>query len=303
MQPFIYEVTLLKRWIPEHKRFNYFIGISDFHDRKHAANETQLARIGQLLDQQDKETTLVITEDLSTSPNSDEGGCYGQFKISSKGGILGGLTRTCQQKGFRVDNIEYRYCRVAALGPLLTNASQALRDCPSACKLLIADIANEVDQAICTISAHAASLAQVYKKLLKKIPMQLDQLKLTKDSNHSVADYIEQNSKEANRLTLLEELLTFDTDLVDFKLAHSVLAARNYHKIIAFTGGSHISRVITMLLAAGYKQVYKIRSASRKEYDLSLCAGVPIINKSYCMKPEPINIEELQRFLNTLDKR
>lgn len=300
MQPFIYEATLLKRWVPEHKRFNYFIGISDFHDRKHTANEAQLAHIEQLLDQQDKQTTMIITEDLSTEPNSDAGWFCGQFKINSKGGILGGLTKTCQQKGFKVDNVEYRYCRVAALGPLLTNVREALCECPSACKLLVADMANEVHYAINTLSTHSAALAQAYKKLLKKIPMQLDQLKLTKNSTHSVADYIQENSKDSNRLSLLEELLTFDTDLVDFKLAHSVLTAQNYHKVIAFAGGSHISRVITLLLATGYKQVYKIRSTSRKEHDLSLCIGVPIVNKSYCMKPEPINLEELQRFLLTL---
>ena len=298
LRPFIYEVTLLKRWIPEFKRYQYFVGISDFHDKKHAANETQRARIQDLLDQQNKETTMVITEDLSGGQT-----VCGQFKINSKGGILGGLTKLCQEKGFTVDNIEYRYCRVAALGPLLTHANQAIHECPSTCKLRIADIAHEVHQTIDAVSTHTPQLADTYKKICKKIPLLLEQLQLTNGSPHSVADYIQEQAQDGDRLAIVEKLLTFDADLVDFKLARSVLAARTYHTIIAFAGGSHISRVITMLLSAGYKQAHKIRSTSYKEYDLSLCFGIPVINKSFCMKPEPINLEALQRLLADIGKK
>lgn len=282
--PFIYEVVVLKRINPLSRKTQHFIGLSDFHDKKNLANAIQLICIKDFLQSQNKDRTKIILEDLSTDSNNGKHGVCRQFHINSRGGILGGLAHSCRQKGLLVDNIEYRYCRVAALGPLLNNEHQKIHDFPSACGVKVCDIAHEIHNAIADIAAYTsccAALGAYREKILKRVEPAMNTLYLLKDSNHSMADYVQKHSREANRFELLKQLLIFDSPLLDLKLARSILTADQCDTIIAIAGGSHITRVKEMLRSAGYQVVYSTSSKGVKD-------------------PKPIDLRSLKHSLRQL---
>ena len=64
---FIYKVDILRKWDPMQKKFSYFIGCSDFHDKFHAANGPQRQFIRRLLVDCDKTQTKVLVEDLASA--------------------------------------------------------------------------------------------------------------------------------------------------------------------------------------------------------------------------------------------
>lgn len=297
--PFIYEGIILKRWQPATKSFHYFVGLSDFHDRQHEANLQQRACIQALLQKLDKKNTKLLVEDLCTPPDNYSNNFCKSFRINASGGILGGLSKQCLNQGFLVENVEYRYCRVAALGPLLTQTYQKLDDCPSACKLLVRDIAQEVDQAMnnVTCPVYLAYLLKTLQNIRQKIFVSLKELNINLDSPDSISTYVESHSNRVNRCALVERLLTFDADLLDIKLVSSILTEPKSETVIAFAGGSHIARVTAMLIALGYKKAYTLSAPSRKRQKVSICIGIPTTKTSSHFKPEPINLKIFQQQL------
>src|SRR5579872_576077 len=127
---FIYEARVLKKWDPATHEYRFFIGLSDFHDKAHEATGRQLEALEQLLSSCNKNKTRIMLEDLSSRGSQGRHTC-GRFVINSRGGILGGLVQKCQEKDLLVDNVEYRYCRVSSLGPVLNNLKENVHAFPS----------------------------------------------------------------------------------------------------------------------------------------------------------------------------
>ncbi|MBS1986419.1 hypothetical protein JST99_00595 [Candidatus Dependentiae bacterium] len=277
---FIYQVIVLERINPASGKKQRFIGLSDFHDKKNSANAAQLFCVKDFLHKQDKAASKIILEDLSSTKNGAYGGCR-RFQINSRGGILGGLAQSCSRKGLQVDNVEYRYCRVAALGPLLNNAHKKIHDFPSTCGLMVSDIVDEINAAIVDIVKYTkccAALQAYRERILKKIYPHMRELNLTKELKRSMADYVHQGCLTNNRFQLLKRLLIFDSALLDLKLAQSILDADTCDTIIAVTGGSHIARVQEILESAGYTPIYSNPSNPKKE-------------------PKPLDLDFLKGFL------
>lgn len=278
---FIYQVIVLERINPASGKKQRFIGLSDFHDKKNSANTAQLLCIKDFLHKQDKATSKIILEDLSSSSKAvTNSGCR-RFQINSRGGILGGLAQSCSRKGLQVDNVEYRYCRVAALGPLLNNEHKKIHDFPSTCGLMVGDIVDEINTAIADIVKYrkcCAVLKAYREKILKKIHPHMKELNLMKEPKRSMADYVHQGCLTNNRLQLLKRLLIFDSALLDLKLAQSILDADECDTIIAVTGGSHIARVQEILQSAGYTPIYSNPSNPKRD-------------------PKPLDLDFLKGFL------
>src|SRR5437016_2739115 len=80
-QGFIYEVKALRKWDKEQGKYHYFIGLSDFHDKRHPGTEKQLKDLTGFLSKADRHNTHLIVEDLS-SPNDQ--GCFecGTFYVN-----------------------------------------------------------------------------------------------------------------------------------------------------------------------------------------------------------------------------
>src|SRR5438067_12099514 len=131
---FIYRIDILQ---PTNSKDQYILCLSDFHDKTHPATHPQQKYLDSLLDQLVKKNAYVLVEDLS-SPNTKSGitGC-GSFSVDSRGGILGGLTNTCKEKQIPVENVEYRFCRVAAFGPVLNNPNKSPSSLESTHKITV----------------------------------------------------------------------------------------------------------------------------------------------------------------------
>ena len=140
-----YDVKVLRKWTPEYNRFHYWIGFSDFHDKTHKANTIQRKKIEEHLPTYDPQDLLVIVEDLS-SPNSDGRLGCGAYYINSRVGILAGLGNFCKDNKIPVCNVEYRYCRVVALGPVINNINADPAFFPSTKKMTVAHLMQEIDQ-------------------------------------------------------------------------------------------------------------------------------------------------------------
>jgi hypothetical protein len=113
---YIYEVRVLRKWDDVRKRYHYFIGLSDFHDKIDPSNQTQLKKIQDILAKADKSSTKVAIEDLSSVNNNGRASC-GRYMVNSRGGVLGGLAQSSRDAGLDVCNVEFRYCRVVAMAP------------------------------------------------------------------------------------------------------------------------------------------------------------------------------------------
>ena len=84
-QAYIYEIKVLRKWDAGRQKYHYFIGLSDFHDKHSASNQSQLTKIEQLLGSLDKKRVMLAVEDLS-SPNAQGRQECGHFSINSRGG-------------------------------------------------------------------------------------------------------------------------------------------------------------------------------------------------------------------------
>jgi len=297
---YIYEVKVLRKWDAGRQKYHYFIGLSDFHDKHSGSNQSQLSKIEQLLANLDKNRVKIAVEDLS-SPNAQGRQECGHFSINSRGGILGGLAEKCKNLGFEVDNVEFRYCRVSSLGPILNNLKERLDNFPSATHTHIAALVQEINQEIQAIDRYSDghALSSVYNASIKEVAALVQSLHLEHDQSKSVAHYVGQHSKDNTRLELLKKLLTFDSSLLDIKLVHSVMQAGDKDRVIAIAGGAHIARVSELLIAQGYAPMESTKITFAREHDLNKCLGSHIIEGAFCMKPEAIDLGILQKAIET----
>jgi hypothetical protein len=296
---FIYEVKVLKKWDATRKRYHYFIGISDFHDKRHDATTSQVNAINRLLRQLPKEQTKVIVEDLSTENNCGRKAC-GRFFLNSRGGILGGLAQTCRSHNLSVDNVEYRYCRVIALGPLLHNLNADVATIPSLKGIRVREVLQETQATVDEIKRYndGATLASWYASNLKELAAHIEKLKMARCETDSMADYVARHTTHSTRLKMLKYLLTFDSALLDVKMVHSVQANADKQRVVAFAGGTHIVRVVDMLKKMGYKEVYSTTPEYYREHALEKCVGSHITDGTFCVRPHAVSNEVFKKLVN-----
>ncbi len=297
-QAFIYELKIVRLWDKQNKRYIYFVGCSDYHDKQHRVTAAQLAAINNLLGDADPKKVKIIIEDLSCKDNGERSYC-GNFLINSRGGILGGLAQKCCARGFTVVNAEHRYCRVCALGPLLNNPQVNPHTCASVKATLVKALACEVEKVITEIQGYkdGSMLQARYAAVIRSVRNRLRSWQRSLQAQLSVADYVEQHSKQPNRLDFVKELLTFDSGLIDARMVHAALNAGDHTTVVAFAGGAHITRVIEMLIKWGYELVYETDVRYIHEHDLKKCVGSTIVNGTYCVRPEPISLDLIKRYL------
>jgi len=296
---FIYEVKVLKKWDQARNRYQYFIGCSDFHDKRHDATSSQVAAIKGLLKAAPKDHTKIIVEDLSTENNCGRKAC-GRFFLNSRGGILGGLTQTCKSYHLMVDNIEYRYCRVIALGPLLHNLKADVSTMPTLRNIHVRDILEETQATVDEIKQYKDDkrLAAWYAQTIKELEPHIQRLQMRKHSSDTIAQYVRSYASQKTLLKMLKYLLTFDSTLLDVKMIHSVQSAANKERIIAFAGGTHIGHVVDMLKKMGYEEVYATKSKYFREHNLDKCLGSQIADGGFCVRPHPIENEVFKKIAN-----
>jgi len=295
---FIYDIQVLRKWDKARKRYHYFIGCSDFHDKKHQVTKSQRKDIDTFISNLDVRNTKVILEDLSSKNTQNRRAC-GRFMVNSRGGILGGLSGKCHDLGLEVANVEFRYCRVTSLGPVLNNLRKDFRDFPSVRETKVATMIKEIDGVVQEIRKYddEIGLKRQYDSLLRKVLPEVKALHMRRHPNHTIAQYLAAHSKDKTRLGLLKRLFTFDSALLDARLAHEVHNARNKKYAIAFAGGAHINKVGQMLKNIGYERVHSTKVTYERERDIKRCLGSNVVSGSYCVKPQPISLDVLDTFI------
>jgi hypothetical protein len=304
---FIYEIRILKQWNQRYQRFDYVIGKSDFHDKSHPATHVQEIQLQNIMARCNKQSTKLIIEDLSSHDINGRAHSCGPFVINSQGGILGGLTQRCEQKGFHVDNVEYRYCRVASLGPVINNIEQVEMPFQSTHAISVGLLLQEIEDNIKEIKTFndGKRLNALYERIVRDVKIELAKLKLHETRHSTVAHFMAHNSTKENRLDVLNNLLTVDGPLLDIKIMHSI---KNAQKLITtprddlylfvIGGGSHILRVCNWLVQHdNWHHVYATPIIYGREYDVLKCIGSPMMQGGYCMRPEPTDLDIVMRYI------
>ena len=298
---YLYEIKVLRKWHPQYNRYHYFIGCCDFHDKAHVENEPQRKKIEELLTNADIQDVHVNVEDLSSSRGN--GLIAGSFYINSTTGVLANLGNFCANNNISYDNAEYRYCRVAALGPIINNLQVNPVNFPSSSKITIGMLKKEIEKTIKDLSYKInpsnKPFMQEYIAQVKFIKTVMDKLQLGMYESLGVAEYMNRVTTQLNRLDVIKHLLTFDGPLVGFNLVYSVEKNFNKQKNIAFAGGTHINEAFDMLQkVAGWEKVSQSTVSIFKERDLKKCLGSNIVNGAYCVKPNPVSLALLEHYLN-----
>jgi len=299
LQSYIYEIQVLRRWDESQRRYQYFIGLSDFHDKTNEANNDQINTLKTSFSRINQQNPKIIVEDIS-SPGSQGRSCCGNFFVNAQGGILGGLAQVCTSCGLNdVENVEYRYCRVTSLGPIINNLQGPLETLISSTSITIGSLLEEVDALCREIDQYRDSdvVMDYYHGSCKELNQEITALKLRDHKELSVANYVARYEKDSDRLSLVKRLLTFDSTLFDVKMLHTIVHTLNKQTTICIAGGAHIGRVFEVLKKIGYEAMYGSEIQMTKEYDPAKCLGCGMISKDCCLRPTPIDVSILNRFI------
>ncbi len=294
---FVYESCVLKKWNGKLGRYQYFVGLSDFHDNTHPANSTQLNQL-QTIIQQSLPGLVIGSEDI-TSPGITRSETCGKFGIRAEGSILAGFAQACRSQKLPFNNFEYRYCRVAALGPVLNNVDLNMHNFDSTSQILVAALVKEIETVFDEIRAYqdGAVMRDFYNLCSVQVKGNMQRFGLYAHQNKSVADYLELMTTSQDRIEFIKRLLTFDSVVLDLRMLHSVLNEQQRGTYLMFAGGSHTSRVAQLLTKFGYEKVQNKQSNISREYNLGKCLGSNIFDGAYCQRPAPIDVQTIEQFL------
>lgn len=295
---FVYESMVLRSWDKESGRYRYFVGLSDFHDNANRINGEQLAVLQSLLTAVPQEKLVVGLEDI-TSAGMTTSNIEKEFCIKAEGSFLAGCAQACRALRLPTNNFEYRYYRVASVGPALNNLQAPVHTFESTRKISVALLVREIEDVCSQIQAYQDGhvLREFYGICVNDVKKQMQELGLYEHSNKSVADYLETVARSEQRLALMKKLLTFDSVLLDVRMLHSILTENKRSIYMICAGGSHTARVAQLLIKCGYEHVHTTQSNSIREYNLEKCLGSNIIDGAYCQKPTPIDLHGIERFL------
>lgn len=295
---YLYDIKALRKWHPEYNRYHYFIGCCDFHDKIHKSNPMQRKRIEELLPLYDPKNILVLVEDLSSANDTGRLGC-GPYCINSRIGILAGLGTYCQEHHIPFQNIEYRYCRVVALGPVINNINSDPGKFPSTKRMTVSHLMQEIEQAYNDLlfSSMTSNFKNEFMQKSQTVSKSMQKLNLMNHHEKSIAEYLTATTTPVNRLELVKNLLTFDGILIGFKLVDATIKAAGKEKIIAFAGGTHINEAYDLL-----QKIDNWEPVTHSELNIiksSVARGInaPLNDKGLSNKPQPISIELLEHYL------
>lgn len=293
---YVYQVKVLQPQDP-HSKNRCIIGMSDFHDKTHPSNAAQRAFFLQLLSSiKDKTTCVVITEDLS-SPNIYGSHQSHHYTIASRQGMLAGLTKDCQQRGFTAYNLEYRYARVIALGQLLHQPLAHPFQHQPACTVTIADLLGEVEKMAAYVQSSLVDqhTTALYMRTMAKMKKAIKRLELSSYKTSSCAAFLHLNTTHESRTAFLKELLTFDSCLIDCAIVNQITQLKDATHIIVVAGGTHITRVCNHLATQGYRQSFQSDLMLEQPHGITthVCAGA----LRQADRPAPIDLSCLQQFI------
>lgn len=240
----------------DHKDGQCIIMFGDFHQKNHPIYDKQYNDLNRLLQLCKEKKGKLIVEDLSSKNNEGRGVCC-SYVMNNNKSMLAKLANKARAMSIDVDNIEYRYCRVVSLAPLLHNPDSNPYSFNSTKNIPIFALYKEIIDQIEKIKKYndEQRLKAFYFSTLKTVNKDLSDLLL--DQYHtkkefSVASYCYQYWNKKNYYTFLEKLCIFDSALLDINILHSIITSKNKSLILVIAGGSHIEQVKDILVNLGY---------------------------------------------------
>lgn len=293
LDAYIYHAVVMRKWHADLNRFHYFIGLGDFHHKQHPANQQHLDELQQLLVGSQNGSLRILTEDLSVANDIGRRGVQG-FSINSRGGLLGGLTDVCRGYGIDTQNLEYRYARVCALGPVLNDTSRDPSSFDSTRRLSVGDLTDEIYTELDRIAQFrdGPDLQAWYTSCVREVEKKMAFFNWPAYQRASVAEYVSHTKKPL--VPFLQNLLTFDAGLLDVKIVHEIMQHSDVERTCAIAGGSHIDRAGKALQKIGYTSVWHTTSdgAAMSAIDV----GPEAYKAEYAIKPAPISLDLLKKF-------
>lgn len=259
---YIYEIRVVRRIMPGgSSEQQYVVGLSDFHDRSQPTVATeQRVMLEKLLKTADVAKLRFLVEDLS-SPNCDGICSCGNYRLNTRGGFLGGITDMIKRYECCADNLEFRYCRVVALGLTATgNGDKQARELQEAIKL--EQFINETQNVLSTIGCYKdPGMVMWYRSCTQAVETVMTRLNLFGCQKQTVCEYLkmmahnETISKNKRYNDVLEELLSYDSPLFDARLVHEVLNDTQHKTVVVIAGGTHVREAFDALAKSGYEHV------------------------------------------------
>lgn len=289
-----YQVRVVKKYNTYLKRYQYVIGCLDYHEKTDPANRVQRLYVESLIKKYSRDELFCIVEDLSSVNNNGRMACCG-YSLNTFG-LLGGLANTVRSLRKDVDNIEYRYCRVAAVGQLLTHPEKNPKEFTSSCCLTMDCLYDEVMNEIKNVRRYndGAFLNGWYKRSIDEVLRAMHRLEISYNGKKSVANYCIQR-KNYRYQQFLQELCTFDSSLVDAKLIHSIVGASHKRCILIFAGGAHINNAFDVLYRIGYRDEYSsVITYPKNELKHSLHIQT---KDGSCNRPKAVDIHVIEKFM------
>ncbi len=265
----------------------HIILLCDYHDKVHPANKAQRVHLEKFLQRCAVIKGKLIVEDLSSVNNDGRMICC-NYGINSCAGVLGHLANKARELGMCVDNVEYRYCRVAGIGPLLNNITSNPHSFRSSAGITTIALYQEVLDEIEKIKKYddGKKLNAFYKRIVAEVCGMLSKKGLhTTHKKNTVAHYCSA-LESGNYREELENLCIFDSALIDINIMHSI-ASCDKSLILVVAGGSHIEQVSNLLKKMGYQSLFTTPTSS----------SVLDADSSLQTCPHPIDLSVLDSFI------
>jgi hypothetical protein len=219
--------------------------------------------------------------------------------VNTRGGFLGGITETIKRYGCRADNLEFRYCRVVALGLTATgNGGKQARALQDAIRL--EQFIKETQSLLTTVGHYNDyGMSPWYRSCMQAVESAMTKLALVGSQKQTVGEYLHSAIQKNKRHdVVLEELLSYDSPLFDVRLVHEVLNDAHHKTVVVVAGGTHVREVFDALIKAGYEHVPIIQeclassaTATRNSVDVSNSQ-----HKGRSVLPRPIALTCSKRF-------
>lgn len=296
---YVYQISVMKKVIdPQLSQEQLVIGIGDYHDKDHPANADQRAYLEALLKKCRAIKSKLIVEDLSSVNSDGRGMCCNLF-INAQGGLLGKLADKARAECIDVDNVEYRFCRVVGIGPLINSyQNNQQKNNSSATIIPVQEVCKEFLQELDKVQHYNDGVVanRFYKKIIGDVSKSFNHLKIDKVKDQAVAHYCAQEYKN-NYIKSLEKLCIFDSPIIDAKIIHSIVSSPEKSIIIVAAGGSHLEKINTQLELLGYCKVIipAVTNHMHQMVENLLNSGKK--EKSRVYRPPAINIQVIDQFV------
>lgn len=291
---YIYQLTTSGKIIDKRtQQRQLVVCLGDYHFKSHPANKDQKIYVEQLIRRCTGKKVKFIVEDLSSVNNDGRMICC-NFGINCSEGVLGQLANKARSLGVAVDNIEYRYCRVAGIGPLLNNIKAHPQSFRSSSTIFMTSLYKEVIDEIEKIKKYddGKLLNDTYRRAVHLVHGALS--KMDFNNKKSVAEYCIQLQRKQYRQEL-EKLCIFDSALIDMNIIHSIVASPDVPLIFVFAGGSHIEQVSSLLQKMGYESLLKTSVTSKPVVTKALNSDSSSALTE--LHPEPIDMKIIDQFM------